>query len=301
VLAPAGICMTGGHGWWFGPTDGPDDVRKAVRESSRWAPTSSRSSRQRRHDHRRPNRSPQLTEAEIAPDRGGPQGGAPGGGHAQAAWDPRLRGPGITSIEHGVFLDQDSSRMKQTGAYSCRLIAPHAIPGGVRRPESRVMCGRRDRLEAHGRTSSSPFAAGADLGRHRCGTPLNPHGQHGPELKFMIRYGLFRWTRCARHSSAAAGARPRREVGRWLRLRRGTGGRGGDPSPTSHALAASGSCSPTANRSSPARRRRARIAADPRATSASAAPTESIAPSRRLAVRDTVKSWRPSSTPASQP
>ena len=33
LAAGRGICMTGGHGWWFGrEADGPDDVRKAVRE-----------------------------------------------------------------------------------------------------------------------------------------------------------------------------------------------------------------------------------------------------------------------------
>ncbi|PYN16247.1 MAG: amidohydrolase family protein, partial [Candidatus Rokuibacteriota bacterium] len=101
--------------------------------------------------------SPQLTEAEIrAAIEEASKAGRRVAAHAQAASGIRAcLDAGITSIEHGVYLDQDLvARMKQTGAYLVpTLIAPHAIADGGEAAGIPAFMVRKARavLEAHGR------------------------------------------------------------------------------------------------------------------------------------------------------
>jgi len=224
LAAGRGICMTGGHGWWFGrEADGPDDVRKAVREQLKMGADVIKifATGGVMTPGVEPG-SPQLTEAEIrAAIEEARKAGRRVAAHAQAASGIRACvDAGITSIEHGVFLDQDLvARMKQTGAYLVpTLIAPHAIAGGGEAAGIPAFMVRKARavLEAHGRSfelavrGGVPIAAGTDAG-----TPLNPHGSMVPELRFMIRYGLSPMDALrAATSSAAAALGLEREVGR---------------------------------------------------------------------------------------
>ncbi len=200
LCAGKGVCMTGGHGWnMIGrEADGPDDVRKAVREQLKAGadvikifatggvmtagvdPTSA-----------------QLTLDEVrAAIEEASRAGRRTAAHAMGSDGIAncLEG-GITTIEHGVFLTEPlCERMAREGvALVPTLIAPHAIAaGGLQAgiPEYAVRksLAVRDRhLEAfrmalrHG----VPIAAGTDAG-----TPLNPHGSLVPELDLMIKGGM---------------------------------------------------------------------------------------------------------------
>jgi imidazolonepropionase-like amidohydrolase len=102
---------------------------------------------------------------------------------------------GITTIEHGVFLTEAlCARMARDGvALVPTLIAPHAIAaGGVASgiPDFAV----RKSLAVRDRHAESfrmalrmgvTIAAGTDAG-----TPLNPHGSMVPELELMVKAGL---------------------------------------------------------------------------------------------------------------
>jgi len=224
LAAGRGICMTGGHGWWFGrEADGPDDVRKAVREQLKMGvdvikifatggvmtpgvePGSS-----------------QLTEAEIrAAIEEASKAGRRVAAHAQATAGIRCCvEAGITTIEHGVFLDADLvARMKRDGVFLVpTLVASRAIAEGGEAAGIPAFMARKARgiLETHGRSfelaarAGVPIAAGSDAG-----TPLNPHGTLVPELALMVRHGLppMEALRAAT-SQAAAALGLEREIGR---------------------------------------------------------------------------------------
>jgi imidazolonepropionase-like amidohydrolase len=200
LCAGRGVCMTGGHGWnMIGrQADGPDDVRKAVREQLRagadviklfatggvMTPGVEPGSAQLTLDEVRAG----IEEARKA--------GRRTAAHAMGSDGIAncLEG-GITTIEHGVFLTAAlCERMARDGvALVPTLIAPHAIAaGGLQAgiPEYAVRksLAVRDRhLEGfrmalrHG----VPIAAGTDAG-----TPLNPHGSLVPELELMVKGGM---------------------------------------------------------------------------------------------------------------
>jgi imidazolonepropionase-like amidohydrolase len=200
LCAGRGVCMTGGHGWnMIGrQADGPDDVRKAVREQLRagadviklfatggvMTPGVEPGSAQLTLDEVRAG----IEEARKAGRRTAAHAmGSDGIANCLEA--------GITTIEHGVFLTEAlCERMARAGvALVPTLVAPHAIAaGGLQAgiPEYAVRksLAVRDRhLEGfrlalrHG----VPIAAGTDAG-----TPLNPHGSLVPELELMVKGGM---------------------------------------------------------------------------------------------------------------
>ncbi|HET7342767.1 MAG TPA: amidohydrolase family protein [Methylomirabilota bacterium] len=200
LCAGRGVCMTGGHGWnMIGrQADGPDDVRKAVREQLRagadvikifatggvMTPGVEPGSAQLTLDEVRAG----IEEARKA--------GRRTAAHAMGSEGIAncLEG-GITTIEHGVFLTEAlCERMARDGvALVPTLIAPHAIAaGGLQAgiPEFAVRksLAVRDRhLEGFrlALRAGVPIAAGTDAG-----TPLNPHGSLVPELDLMIKGGM---------------------------------------------------------------------------------------------------------------
>jgi imidazolonepropionase-like amidohydrolase len=198
--AGRGICITGGHGWHMigRESDGPDEVRKGVREQIKAGadvvklfatggvmtpgvdPTSA-----------------QLTLDEVrAAIEEARKAGRRTAAHAQGADGITncLEG-GITTIEHGVFLTEaHCARMVRDGvALVPTLIAPEAIAAaGVAAgiPEFAV----RKSLDVRDRHVESfqmamrlgvVIAAGTDAG-----TPLNPHGSMVPELELMVKAGM---------------------------------------------------------------------------------------------------------------
>jgi imidazolonepropionase-like amidohydrolase len=191
--------MTGGHGWWFGrEADGPDDVRRAVREQLKMGVDVIKifATGGVMTPGVEPG-SPQLTEAEIrAAIEEARKAGRRVAAHAQATSGIRsCVEAGISTIEHGVFLDDDLvRRMKQDGVFLVpTLIAPRAIADGGEAAGIPAFMVRKARevLASHEQgfrlavRVGVPIAAGTDAG-----TPLNPHGSMVPELQLMVRHGL---------------------------------------------------------------------------------------------------------------
>jgi imidazolonepropionase-like amidohydrolase len=200
LCAGKGICITGGHGWQLigREADGPDEVRKAVREQLRAGADVIKifATGGVMTPGVDPN-SAQLTLDEVAAAiEEARKAGRRTAAHAQGSDGIAncLEG-GITTIEHGIFLTEAlCRRMARDGvALVPTLIAPHAIvEGGVAAgiPEFAVhkSLAVRDR---HGESFQMalrlgvPIAAGTDAG-----TPLNPHGSLVPELELMVKGGL---------------------------------------------------------------------------------------------------------------
>jgi len=193
------VCMTGGHGHWLArEADGPDDVRKAVREQLKagadvikiiatggvLTPGVDPGSPQLTFDEMRAA----IEEARKAGRRTAAHAmGVDGIADAVKA--------GITSIEHGVYLsDEVVASMRSDGTYLVpTLIAPAAITAGglsagipefmVRKSE-RVMAAHVQSFQ-RALAAGVPIAAGSDAG-----TPLNPHGSLVPELVLMVKHGM---------------------------------------------------------------------------------------------------------------
>src|SRR5499425_3075962 len=193
------VCMTGGHGHFVGrEADGPDDVRKAVREQLKAGADVIKlfATGGVMTPGVEPN-SAQLTLDEVrAAIEEARKAGRRTAAHAMGSDGivNCLEG-GITTIEHGVYLTEAlCERMAREGvALVPTLIAPAAIAaGGVAAgiPEfavrksfavaDRHLEGFRMALRA-----GVAIAAGTDAG-----TPCNPHGTLVPELALMVKGGM---------------------------------------------------------------------------------------------------------------
>ena len=200
ILAAArGICMTGGHGWRFGrEADGPDDVRKAVREQLKAGADVIKifATGGVMTPGVEPG-SPQLTPEEIrAAIEEARKAGRRTAAHAQATDGiAACVDAGIATIEHGIFLTEPiAQKMAKAGiALVATLIAPeqivsHGVAAGI--PEfavrkSEAVRGRHLESFQMAMRLGVPIAAGTDAG-----TPLNPHGSIVPELALMVKAGM---------------------------------------------------------------------------------------------------------------
>jgi imidazolonepropionase-like amidohydrolase len=199
LAAGKGICMTGGHGWWLGrEADGPDDVRRAVREQLKAGVDVIKILAT--GGVMTPGVEPgaaQLTPAEVAAAiEEARKAGRRTAAHAQAAAGiAACVEAGITSIEHGIFLTETLvARMAREGiALVATLNAPHAIAeAGVAGGIPEFMVRKSEAVRGHHLESFQlalragvPIAAGNDAG-----TPFNPHGSLGPELGLMVKAGM---------------------------------------------------------------------------------------------------------------
>jgi imidazolonepropionase-like amidohydrolase len=199
VAAGRPVCMTGGHGHFVGrEADGPDDVRRAVREQLKAGADVIKliATGGVMTPGVEPG-SPQLTLAEM---RAGVEE-ATKAGRRTAAHAMSSDGiadavaAGITTVEHGVFLTGEIvAEMARRGTYLvATLNAPAAIvAGGLAAGIPDFMVRKSEQvMEAHARSfrlarqGGVRVAAGADSG-----TPLNDHGSLVPELRLMVRHGM---------------------------------------------------------------------------------------------------------------
>ena len=216
LCAGRGICITGGHGWHLvgREADGPDDVRKAVREQIKagadviklfatggvMTPGVDPNSAQLTLDEVRAG----IEEARKAGRRTA----------AHAAGTDGIANcleGGITTIEHGIYLTEElCRRMVRDGvALVPTLIAPAAIvAGGVAAgiPEfavrkSQVVSDRHVESFQMALRLGVTIAAGSDAG-----TPLNAHGSLVPELALMVKAGLAPLAAIGAATASAAGA-----------------------------------------------------------------------------------------------
>jgi imidazolonepropionase-like amidohydrolase len=199
LAAGRGICMTGGHGWWFGrEADGPVEVRRAVREQLKAGADvikllATGGVMTPGVDPHAPQLD--LDEIRAAVDEAR-KAGRRVAAHAQAAqgiaWCVEA---GVTSVEHGVFLTEAvAARMARDGvALVPTLVAPEAIVrGGLEASIPEFMVRKAEALRVRHREAfrlalraGVTVAAGTDAG-----TPLNPHGSLVPELRLMVEEGL---------------------------------------------------------------------------------------------------------------
>ena len=192
------ICMTGGHGWQVGlEANGPDEVRKAAREQIKagadivklmatggvLTPAVEPGSEQ-------------LTEAEL---RAGVEE-AHKAGKKTATHAMGTRGiqnalrAGIDSIEHGVYLDDEtiSMMMERDIPYIPTISALYnietkgieaGIPAFAVEKTLKVKPFHLESIRM-AREAGVAVAAGTDAG-----TPFNLHGENLGEIKLLVDYG----------------------------------------------------------------------------------------------------------------
>jgi imidazolonepropionase-like amidohydrolase len=191
------ICMTGGHGAWIGrEADGPEDVRKAVREQLKAGADCIKLIAT--GGVMTPGVEPgaqQLTEAEL---RAGVEEAHKAGvttaahAHGSDGIEAAVRA-GIDSIEHGSFMtDQTIDLMKQRGTFfSVTLCSSegffNAPPGSV--AEWAMAKARRVRA-AMDDSFRRAYASGVRLVLGTdAGTPYNRHGDNAREMALMVKLG----------------------------------------------------------------------------------------------------------------
>jgi len=193
------VCMTGGHGWFIGrEADGPDDVRKAVREQLRAGAdcikfTATGGVMTPGVDPR----SASLTEEEL---RAGVEEAHKAfrraAAHAQGTSGIKnaVRA-GIDSIEHGIFMDDEVlEEMRLRGTFFVpTLVAPENIAKfglAVGIPAYAVEKSNQVK-EVHNESFKRALKAGVRIAMGTdAGTPFNRHGENAQEIALMVRAGM---------------------------------------------------------------------------------------------------------------
>jgi imidazolonepropionase-like amidohydrolase len=193
------ITMTGGHGWPIGrESDGPDEVRKAVREQLKagadviklmatggvLTPGVEPGSSQLEEEELRAG----ITEAHKASRRTAT--------HAQgtAGVKAALRA-GIDTVEHGIYLDDEAvAWMLERGVvFVPTLAAPYQIvlAGRERGVPQYAIDKSKQVSEAHFRSFRLAHDAGVIIAAgNDGGTPFNPCDDLITELRLMIEAGM---------------------------------------------------------------------------------------------------------------
>ncbi|MCC7366014.1 MAG: amidohydrolase family protein [Dehalococcoidia bacterium] len=200
LAAGLGVTMTGGHGHGFiaREADGPDEVRKAVREQLRAGATTVKlfASGGVMTPGVDP-RSPSLTEEEL---RAGVEEAHKAfrvvGAHAQSTEGIKnaVRA-GVDSIEHGVWLDGEAIElMAERGTYLvATLTAPyHIAHGGLEAGIPPFMVDKAHQvLEDHFASFKAAVAGGVRvaMGTDQ-GTPLSRPGENAQEIVRIAEQGL---------------------------------------------------------------------------------------------------------------
>ena len=198
LAANLAICMTGGHGHWLGrEADGPDDVRKAVREQIKAGADVIKLIAT--GGIMTPNVSPGVQQLDDDELRAGVaearKAGKRTASHAQGSEGvlAAVRA-GVDSIEHGFFLTDEIVReMRQRGTYFSATLA--AARGIAEAPPDTVPEWARLKalaaMDAHAESFTMAYAAGVKLVLGTdAGTPFNYHGQNARELELMVETGL---------------------------------------------------------------------------------------------------------------
>ena len=199
VAAGMGVTMSGGHGHGFiaREADGPDEVRKAVREEIREGATAIKlfASGGVLTPGVNP-RSPAFTREELtAGVEEATKAFRTVAAHAQSTVGIKNAvAAGVTSIEHGVWLDEEAiAMMIERGTYLVpTLTAPYHIAHGADAgvPEYAVEKGQAV-LEDHFASYERALRAGVRvaMGTDQ-GTPLNRPGENAQEAVRMADHGL---------------------------------------------------------------------------------------------------------------
>ncbi len=222
LLAGKAICMTGGHAWRYGrEADGPDDVRKAVREQLKagadfvkFIATGGIMTPEVEIG------SPQLSVDEL---RAGIEevhnAGRKASAHAHGIQGIRnALAAGIDSIEHGYFLDDEAAAfMVERGvtlvptSAAVQTVARLGTEAGIPAPAVRKA---RYALEHHVRNFRRAHTAGVKLAMGTdTGVPCMRHGENLQELAAMVALGLTAMEAIVATTSAAAAFLGRPDLG----------------------------------------------------------------------------------------
>jgi imidazolonepropionase-like amidohydrolase len=192
------VCMTGGHAHWLGrEADGPDEVRKAVREQLRAGADcikliATGGVMTRGVD---PG-AQQLTHEELcAGVEEAHKTGRPVAAHAHG--DEGVKAAvlaGVDSIEHGSFMSDETLELMRTRGtvYSVTLCSAR---GFFEAPPGSVAEWAMAKARIVDRAMSNTFQRAAQAGVKLvlgtdAGTPFNKHGDNARELALMVRLGL---------------------------------------------------------------------------------------------------------------
>jgi imidazolonepropionase-like amidohydrolase len=192
------VCMTGGHASWIGrEADGPDEVRKAVREQLKagadcikfiatggvMTPGVAPGSQQLTFEEL----SAGIEEAHKA--------GRTTAAHAHGAEGMKAAVlAGIDSIEHGSFMtDEIIGLMKERGTfYSATLCsaqgfldAPEGLVADWAQAKAKVVRVALDDAFQRAYAAGVKLVLGTDAG-----TPFNRHGDNARELALMVKLGV---------------------------------------------------------------------------------------------------------------
>ncbi len=199
VLSGKIITMTGGHGWQFGgrEADGPDEVRKAVREQIKAGADSIKimASGGALTEGSEPGCVAFSIEELKAAVEEANKAGKRTSAHAHAATAVKNAvKAGIDSVEHAMFMDEEALEMmdKHGVFYVPTVVAPlrtlEQSTGQVPEWVIRKAENFRDRFVDSVRMAHErglKIAMGSDAG-----TPLNPHGDNLKELEFFVNIGF---------------------------------------------------------------------------------------------------------------
>jgi imidazolonepropionase-like amidohydrolase len=193
------VIMTGGHGHWFGrEADGPHEVRKAAREQlKRGADVVKCMATGGVLTEGAVTGAPELTPAELeALVDAASTKGVPTAAHAHGAEGIKnaVRA-GITSVEHGTFMDREAAElMVEHGTYwvptasALHGIVDHGVEVGI--PEDAVAKAEEaadhfDDAFDHALELGVNVAMGTDAG-----TPFNFFADIPQEMEYMVHHGM---------------------------------------------------------------------------------------------------------------
>lgn len=193
------ICITGGHGWAVGrEADGPDEVRKAVREQIRAGADVIKlmASGGVNTESTRPDHAQFTVEELAAAVDEAHKAGRKVAVHAHAT--PAIMNAlvaGCDSIEHGVYLNQSAIQLMISKGVTLvpTLLAPSQIlaSSGARGLPQYAISKTQALFDAHLKSFKSAYEEGVAIAMGTdAGTPLNRHGSNLREIALMVGAGM---------------------------------------------------------------------------------------------------------------
>jgi imidazolonepropionase-like amidohydrolase len=198
IAANLVICMTGGHASWIGrEADGPDEVRKAVREQLKAGADCIKLVAT--GGVMTPGVNPgsqQLSDAELhAGIEEAHKAGRKVAAHAHGANGAKAAVlAGIDSIEHGSFLTDEIIQLmvERNTFYSVTLCSAH---GFLSAPSGAVADWAMQKAIVVDKAMADSFRRAFQAGVRivlgtDAGTPFNRHGDNAREIALMVKYGF---------------------------------------------------------------------------------------------------------------